>query len=187
MRVAITGGICDGKTTVLSALAEAGYPTFSADAVLTELYGEPTFVQGLVAILGVEAAPGGSVDRVWIRNRALEDDRFRRTLNLYTHAPVLRRVLARMGGDRIAFAEVPLLVEAAAQGHFDRVWVVDAGEAERRRRLEQRVGDTGLAERLLATQLPTAVKAAFADRILRTDAPLETVKSLSVSLARELG
>lgn len=189
MRVAITGGVCDGKTTVLEALREAGYATLSADQVVRELYADSAFLDSLSERLGEAVVEQGIFRRDWVRRRTLEDASFRRRLNRAVHPEVARRMGQRIAafGSRLVFVEVPLLIEAAMQGMFDRVWVVDAGPKERFRRLVERLsGDEDAAKAVLKTQLCTEVKRAFADRILRTDCPLGTVKIMAADLATEL-
>jgi dephospho-CoA kinase len=188
VRIAITGGICDGKSTVLAAIADAGYPTVSADDVLREQYADPSFLAKVADALGSEAVSGGELDRAWVRTRIIEDAKSRRKLNELTHEPALEIVLRRMreaGGK--AFAEVPLLIEACAHPLFDRVVVVTAGAAEQRRRLAERLqGDEAMADRLLRLQLPTCAKIPFADAIVRTDRPRDAVLLGAVRLARDL-
>lgn len=189
MRVAITGGVCDGKTTVLAALGQAGHATISADDVVRRLYSTPSFLDKLSRQLGDQAIVGGRFCREWVRDSALRDPSFRRRLNRLVHPQVAREIREELNafGSRLVFVEVPLLIEAAMQGQFDRVWVVDAGRAERRRRLLERLnGDEEAAMAVLRTQLPTEAKIAFADRILRTDCSLATVKILAAKLATEL-
>ena len=71
---------------------------------------------------------------------------------------------------------MPLLIETATQGLFDQVWVVVAGAEIQKKRLVERVGSEEIAERLIALQLPTEVKIAFANQIQRTDLPFDTVR-----------
>ena len=132
---------------------------------------------------------GGEVNRDWLRNAVTENVFIRRRLNSIVHRPVIDRVLRWMDGHNgHSFVELPLLIETATQGLFDRVWVVMAGKDEQMRRLAAKLkGNALLAERLLATQLPTEAKAAFSDRLIRTNQPPETVRVLVTQLVEELG
>ncbi|MCH8273378.1 MAG: dephospho-CoA kinase [Armatimonadetes bacterium] len=189
MRIAVTGGICDGKSTVLRMLARLGLPVVAADSFVRDLYANPTFVAGLGRELGGQAVSGGRVNRAWVREQTLLEPHFRRRLNALLHAPVLRLLLERMEleGSGPCFAEVPLLIETACQNRFDRVWVVDAGAKERMRRLKERLrGDEAQARALLATQLPTEAKLPFADRIVRTNRPVASVLLLVTRLVAEV-
>lgn len=186
MLVAVTGGPADGKSTILGFAAEMGVATTSADAIVDGLYKEAGFAEALGQNLGQEFVSNGQVDKRALREAAFEGLKFRRKLNSLVHAEVMRRILdwgrSQPGH---ALAEVPLLIEGSCQGWFDRVWVADAGPEERMRRLNDRFeGDEAKAQALLAAQLPTEAKAAFADVLYRTNLPFDTVR-LRVSQAVE--
>lgn len=179
-RIALTGGIAEGKSVILGIVASHGIKTISADEVVREIRTEPEVRSAISAKMGLDEE--ASVDA--IRARVSEDSEFRRWLNHLLHAATLRRMLE----SEAQVFEVPLLIETCTQGRFDRVWVATCGKEEQMRRLIERTGDRATAEKLLATQLPTEVKAAFADRILRTNVPLSHVQSdvLSALVAESL-
>lgn len=186
MRVAITGGIADGKTTVCSTLAEMSYQVVSADDVVAELYTDPAVVERVRAEVGEAFVSSNGIDRGSLRTAVSHDSGLRTKLNAIFHPAVMREILAKTVTKEVAFAEVPLLIETATQGWFDEVWVVAAGEEEQRRRLVERLGSDREADALLATQLPTAAKIPFADRVVRTNTTVETVKSTVNGHVREL-
>ena len=181
MRIAITGGIADGKSTILATVAEMGFPTISADDVVRELYATTGVREAL-------AETFGTVDREKIRERILQDPADRRRLNSIFHLPVMLRIFEFCdAANRPAYAEVPLLIETATQEEFDEVWVASAGADEQLRRLTDSLGgDSALASRLLETQLPTAVKEAFADYVVGTNRPREEVRESVRALAARL-
>ncbi|MEM4410013.1 MAG: dephospho-CoA kinase [Candidatus Caldarchaeum sp.] len=189
VKVAITGGPCDGKSTVLYCIRDMGFPVVQADEVVQRLYASRWFCEVFSRTVSPEFIINGTIDRFLLLRAMVEEGQLRRRLNSLIHPLVFREILWWMEGHKVAFAEVPLLVESVTFGCFDFVWVVDAGEEERFRRLQARLGgDEGLARRLLGTQLPTAGKHAFADEIIRTNCPLEAVrdevKALVVRMAR---
>lgn len=189
MRIAVTGGVCDGKSTVLAMLSELGFPCFSADAIVAEAYSDSSFVQKLTALVGNEVVRGGQVDRRVLLERLLGDDKLRRDLNRLVHPIAMAKLLEEMpaGGETHSFAEVPLLIETATQGWFDRVWVVAAGlDAQMSRLTERFGGDSCLAAQVLGLQLPTEVKAAFGHAIIRTNLPHSRVKDYICELAQQL-
>lgn len=179
MRVAITGGIAEGKSTVLSMLAEAGHPAASADAVAREILSEPATRAALAEIAGLPLTFAPSE----LRQAIAASEAVRRAVNRLMHPAVMDR-LAHSGA---TFFEVPLLVEACLQDRFDRIWVVTCGHEEQRRRLILRYGGEEHVDRMLAAQLPTRAKLPFADLIVRTNAPLDHVRRLLFSSVAELG
>jgi dephospho-CoA kinase len=166
-RIAVTGGVAEGKSTVLATLAELGYTTASADEVAATAFES----EGVQALICDEL--GASADRVAVRVRLSQDAEFRRRLNALMHPIVARQLL----GSEARFVEVPLLLEATMHPFFDRVWVVTCGEAEQRRRLVERLGSPSEADALLRVQLPTQAKIPFADEVVRTNQDEETVRA----------
>jgi dephospho-CoA kinase len=177
--VAITGGICDGKSTVLQELASRGFPTFVADEVAREVLSDPGLLERLVELFGSDAVSGDRLNAAFLRSHVLPDPDRRRKLNALAHSHTLSRLLERVAAtDGLAFVEVPLLIETCSQRYFDEVWVTVSSPEEQLRRLTERLGgDSDAAARLLGTQLPTRAKIPFADKILRTLPPVLSVKS----------
>lgn len=166
-RVAITGGVAEGKSTVLAMLAEMGFATASADDMAASIFESEVVQEFLRAELGPH------VDRGVVRARLTHDADFRRRLNALIHPNVARQLVR----GEARFVEVPLLLEAVLHPFFDRVWVVTCGETEQRRRLVDRLGSPSEADALMRAQLPTQAKIPFADELLRTNQDRETVRA----------
>lgn len=177
--LAVTGGIAEGKSTVMGYLRENGVRCESADDIAREVWEDEELHRQLDARLG---APHTS-DRASLLRAMAANHSLRRAVNSIFHPMVLARMVS-CGAQAI---EVPLLIETCTQGLFDRVWVVTCGQEEQRRRLIARHGECQMVENLLTSQLPTEVKIAFADQIVRTNRSPFDVQSQVVSLARALG
>ncbi len=173
--IGLTGGVAEGKTTVLRILSEMGFRTVSADDVAREVLDDP-IVWDLVA---ERLDLPGSPDRQELRQIIAHDPNKRRVLNSLVHPEVLTRILEA----RPDAVEIPLLIETCIQSLFKRVWLVTCGLDEQRRRLESRLGDPELASSLIQSQLPFETKRCFADQVIRTDHPLQSV----VKSVKEIG
>ncbi len=188
LKVAITGGPCDGKSTVLRFVEECGFAVIQADEIVQRLYSSAWFCRAFSHAVSPEFVINGTIDRALLLRAMVSDPVLRRRLNSFLHPLVFQEIVFWLGWREVAFAEVPLLVESVTFGYFDYVWVVDAGEEERFHRLRSRLGgDEELARGLLRVQLPTAGKRAFADEIIRTNRPLEAVRNEVQRLAVPLG
>jgi len=167
MRIAVTGGIAEGKSTVVRFLGDFGHSTDSSDVFARECFYEPSTQLELATLLG--GAP--PVDAARLRSAISQSDDFRRQVNRVMHPGVVSRILQSSA----TFFEVPLLIETCLHPLFDQVWVVTCGPEEQRARLIQRDGDASAAK-IMASQLTSFVKTPFADVVIRTNAPIETVK-----------
>lgn len=168
MRIALTGGIAEGKSTVLEMARTIGVRVGSADAVVAALWESVAMRERIGQVLGLE----GPVDRSSVREAIASDPARRRALNALFH----RRVLEELLDSHAQLIEVTLLLETCSQGWFDRVWVVSAGREEQLRRLAERSGGDAAVEALLRTQLSSPVRIAFADRVFRTNCPMQDVQ-----------
>lgn len=170
MRIAITGGIAEGKTTVLNWIREAGWPTCSSDDAAREVVNDPAVQRELARIAGLQVP----IQPAALREAILSSSEVRRAINRLLH-PLIGRVTAK---SEAVFHEVPLLFEACLQNRYDQVWVVHCGEEEQKRRLVARYGDEATVERLLSLQLPAKSRLIFADREIRTNSNLDTVRTV---------
>jgi dephospho-CoA kinase len=170
MRVAITGGIGEGKSTILEWIREEGWSVHSSDQAARELFRTPQVNTTLAELAGEE----GPISPSQLRRAMLDSVVVRRRVNALLHPLIHQASRTREEG----FFEVPLLIEACLQNRYDEVWVVTCGAEEQRRRLLSRYEDSDLVDGLLAIQLPTKAKLVFADRVLRTNEPFEHVRSL---------
>jgi dephospho-CoA kinase len=170
VRIAITGGIAEGKSTVLADIAELGHVIASADQMARSVFHDPNVNAQLAALIGVE----GDLRPEILREAMSDSPDLRRKVNLLTHP----RILQSMADSDAVFFEVPLLIETCLQGFFDQVWVVTCGPAEQLRRLTERLADADLAQRLIDSQLRSRAKTPFSDLIFRTNQAHEIVRLL---------
>jgi dephospho-CoA kinase len=174
----VTGGVAEGKSTVVRILEGLGLTSASADRIAAEVVSSPDVARAIEGRVGVHPS-----DRATLRERLANDPAARRAVNAIVHPSVARAVLA----SEVDVVEVPLLLETCLQGHFARVWVVTAAPRSSSPGLAARLGSEEEARRLVAAQLPTATKAPFADAIVRTNRPMRDVQGTVVASAIRQG
>jgi dephospho-CoA kinase len=181
IRIALTGSIGMGKSTVANMFAHAGIPVFDADAVVRALQGPGG---GLVEKIG-EMFPGcvraGTLDRACLAEIVLADRDKLTALERIVHPAVLdarQRFLADHSAALALVFEIPLLFETGGEKEFDKVVVVSAPADVQRARVLHRTGMTAarLAS-ILARQLPDEEKRRRADFIIDTSGDLSTTES----------
>ena len=69
-KIAVTGGIGSGKSTVCELLKQAGYPVFSCDEIYSQMLDEPDFTAAM-EILFPGCVTNGAVDKATLFNRQL--------------------------------------------------------------------------------------------------------------------
>ena len=124
IRIAVTGGMGSGKSTVVAAIKEMGYDTISCDEVYAELTEREELLAKLSDTFGDVLAPDGKLDRKKLSDIVFGDKLKLQKLNDITHSAVMNEVLSRSESSDICFCEVPLLFEGGFQRLFDAVIVV---------------------------------------------------------------
>ena len=143
LRVAVTGGIGSGKSTVLRLIGELGYPVFSADAIGRRIYEDEAVLRAVRARFP-RCMCGDAVDRKALSKVVFSDPEALQALDGITHPAIMRRLRDAMDAapGPLAFAEVPLLFESGTEGDFDRVIVVRRPKEARIRSVVERDGLT---------------------------------------------
>lgn len=191
--VGLTGGMGAGKSTALAALERLGAATISSDAVVHELWaGDEQLREAVLERWGPEVAPGGTIDRSAVAERAFATPEDRAWLEGLLWPLVGARVAAWLGEaradpppggsrPRAAVVEVPLLFESGQQAIYDATIAVVSDEELRRERAAAR-GHASVDERA-ARQLSQEEKAQLATFVVRNDGtPQELEQELSAVL-----
>jgi dephospho-CoA kinase len=136
LRVALTGNLGAGKSTVGALFRGWGARVIDADDVAREIVarGEPAWAE-IEAAFGPEVlATDRSVDRAALRRRVAADPQARRRLETILHPRIRERIdrfIEEAPDAAVVVAVVPLLFETGMEGEFDRLILVDAPEEVR--------------------------------------------------------
>jgi dephospho-CoA kinase len=173
-RIALTGGIASGKSTVAKLFMALGARLIDTDRIARDVVVPPSAVlDRVVARFGPELLHAdGTLDRALLRRMVFAEPDARRDLEAIMHPAIHAEVvrLARDCGGPYQLVAVPLLVETGTQGQYDRVLLVDASPETQRRRLMLRDGvDQEAASHMLAAQATRETRRAVADDIIDND------------------
>ena len=181
IRIALTGSIGMGKSTVAKMFERAGVPVFDADAVVHRLQAPGG---GLVEKIG-ELFPGcvrcGTLDRECLAEIVLADREKLAALERIVH-PAVREArdefVAQHKGAPVLLFEIPLLFETSGENDFDKIVVVSApADVQRSRVLERNGMSLAKLKSILDRQMPDAEKRRRADFVVDTGTDLSTTES----------
>ena len=140
-KIAVTGGIGSGKSLFCNFIKESGYAVYSCDEIYAEIIEE----EGYLSLLQ-ERFPQcfikGELDKKLLSSLIFSDPKERRALENLAHPLIMERLLKKMEGEKIAFAEVPLLFEGGYEELFDCVVALVRSKEERIKAVEKRSGLT---------------------------------------------
>ncbi len=174
MRVALTGGIASGKSTVAALFAELGVPIVDLDEIAREVV--PAGSALLAQVFerfgpGVRAADG-SLDRRALRELVFKDAKERAALEALLHPAIRARAAEREASAHAPYVitVIPLLAETGRASDYDRVLLVDSEERSQRERLAQRDrSNAALIDAALGAQASRAARRALADEVIVND------------------
>lgn len=131
-KIAVTGGIGSGKSTVMKIIAEKGYPIFSCDEIYSQLTSDSDFLNILRHSFGDILNSDGTLDRKKLSEIVFNNPAKLAELDKITH-PAIYKEMFRMADEAggICFCEVPLLFESGAESLFDGVIIVMRNEEQR--------------------------------------------------------
>jgi dephospho-CoA kinase len=180
-RVALTGGIASGKTTVAGLFAELGIPLIDTDLIAREVVepGQPALA-AIVRAFGPEVLDAdGCLDRRRMRERIFADPAVKQRLEAILH-PAIRAEMerqSRVAGGPYQILVIPLLAEGRRRDHVDRVLLVDVPEALQVERLVSRDGvSREQAQASLNAQATRAERLAIADDVIQNSGRVNELK-----------
>ena len=181
-RVALTGGIASGKTTVANLFADLGVALVDSDLIAREVVepGQPALA-AVVAGFGSEVlGPDGRLDRRRLREIIFADPAARVRLEGILHPAIRAEMDRRSAAAKGAYhlLVIPLLAEGSGRDRADRVLVVDVPESLQVERLMARDSVTAAqAEASLRAQASRAARLAIADDVVLNTGRIEDLRS----------
>jgi dephospho-CoA kinase len=189
-RVALTGGIASGKSTVADLFAALGVPVIDTDVIAREVVepGRPALAQVAEAFGRDVLDADGRLDRKRMRERIFADADARRRLEAILH-PAIRAEMerqSRAAGGPYQVLVIPLLTEGGRRDHVDRVLLVDVPEELQIQRVMWRDGVShDQAQASLNAQATRAQRLAVADDVLRNTGRVDDLREQVAELHQQ--
>jgi dephospho-CoA kinase len=181
IRIALTGSIGMGKSTVATMFKRAGVPVFDADAVVRQLQGPGGGLVDKIAELFPGCVRCGTLDRDCLAEIVLADRDKLALLEGIVH-PAVREAreafIAQHPNSPALVFEIPLLFETGGEKEFDKVVVVSAPPEIQLARVLQRPGmSIDKLQSIIGRQMRDEEKRAEADFVVDTGTDLSTTES----------
>jgi dephospho-CoA kinase len=181
IRIALTGSIGMGKSTVAKMFVAAGVPVFDADAVVRQLQGPGGALIGWIGEQFPGCVRSGTLDRECLAEIVLSDPSKLAALEEIVHPAVRdwREAFIDQHRDSPALIfEIPLLYETGGEKDFDKTIVVSTSAETQRARVLGRQGMTpDRLESILKRQMPDEEKRRRADFVVDTSGDLSTTET----------
>ena len=182
-RVALTGGIASGKTTVANLFAAHGVPLVDTDLIAREVVepGQPALAAGGATFGADVLDQEGRLDRRRLREIIFGDAAARGRLEAILHpairAEMERQSAAAADAGPYQLLVIPLLAEGGRRNHVDRVLVVDTPESVQVARLMARDAVTReQAEASLRAQAARTARLGMADDVVTNTGRIEDLR-----------
>ncbi len=181
LRVALSGGIASGKTTVSDTFASFGVPVIDADILARQAVAPAS--EGLEKITSrfgkAILTADGTLDRKKLRSVVFDDSKARSDLEKIVHPQVRQLTLQQLNhhekkGAPYALIVIPLLIETEQQSHYDHVIIVDVDRETQINRIAIRDRSSReLAEKILASQATREQRLSAADDVIYNECSKE--------------
>lgn len=174
LRIAVTGNIGTGKTSVCKVFESLGIKVYYADLEAKKFYTQESVIQAVKKLFGDDVFSGeGKLDTEKLASIVFSDEHKIKQLNAIIHPLVLEDYLQWAEANKnetYVIYESALLFESGFAAHFHKSILVTAPEELCRQRVLSRSGVTGSDfDQRLAMQIPQDKKAELADIIIVND------------------
>lgn len=135
-KIAITGSMGSGKSEVASYLKGKGYPVFSADEIVAELYqNDSDLIEKINALSTVNLIENGQLNKEKLSKEFFKASSFKQKVEALVHQRVYEMMFKPI--NQTTYYEIPLLFESQMEDEFDQVIVVILDPKLQKQRLMQ--------------------------------------------------
>jgi dephospho-CoA kinase len=193
-KIAITGGLSSGKSTVLQIFKEIGAYAISADDIVHQLLSpNSTIGSQILHLLGEEILEDGKFDRKKIAKIVFNDRKILNALEQILHPAVLEEIhhqytsLKDKQKFQLFVAEIPLLYEIEKAHLFDAVIVVECDPSLAQMRFRQKTKQPSEEfEKRMIHQLSPDIKKAKSNYVILNNGDLSNLKHQVENLFQQL-
>ncbi len=171
LRIALTGGIGSGKSTIASKFQTLGVPIIDSD-IISRTIVEPgsSCLKAITNEFGNGVLTSeGRLDRNKLRNIVFNNLESKKKLEGILHPVIYQEIEAQVNSVKYPYCliVIPLLIETDSVGRFDRILVVDIPEdIQIKRTAERDKTSSKLIEDIIRSQADREQRLKYADDII---------------------
>ena len=186
-KIAVTGGIGSGKTLFCDFLKGFGCEVLSCDEIYRQMLREEEYL-ALLQKNFPDCFVDGVLDKKRLGDRVFACKEDRERLESLAHPIIMQRLLQKMEGKELVFAEVPLLFEGGYEGLFDCVIAIVRKKEARVRAVMERSGlsEDEVLERMDSQFDPALLKEKNC-LIVENDGTLSDLMNKAEEIVNQLG
>lgn len=179
LKIAVTGGIGSGKSTVSSIFEDREYTVFKADDIAKKILVNDKDVRNkIVKAFGEGAYNNKGVNTKYLAEKVFSKKENVKKINSIVHPATIEKIKRLMKEElksaQIVFVEAALIFEAGMENLFDYILYVSADENTRIKRVTERdgVSEEDVKARM-DNQLPEAHKKGHSDFVVENNGSKE--------------
>jgi dephospho-CoA kinase len=181
LRIALTGGIGSGKSTVTSIFEQLGVPVIDSDIISRDIVkpGSICLNKIIQEFSKNILTDNGTLDRKKLRSIVFNNNEKRRKLENILHPAIFEEIDNQVNKVDFPYCliVIPLLTETNMMDNFDRVLVIDVPENVQLQRASQR-DNTSIEniEKILKSQSSRQQRLQFADDVIDNNLTLDKLR-----------
>lgn len=193
-KIAITGGVSSGKSSVCRILKEQGAYIVDTDKIVHDLLSNDSLIrEKVVKLLGTSILIDGQIDRKRVADKVFSQPETLKSLELILHPAVFHKMtlqyqqIKENPKFKLFAVEIPLLYETESAKLFDSIVVVLADqELCRKRYVENNKGSNQSFDLRMQRQMKPMQKAAKADFVLINNGKTEDLEQQVINLLTKI-
>lgn len=191
-KVAVTGGIASGKSTLCCILEEQGAYLLNADHIIHQLLkGDLSIKKGVIDLLGEAVIREGEIDRQAVAESVFSEKKKLKALEKLLHPKLFLAIEKHLSCAKkrlfpLFVIEFPLVQELKKEREFDLVIAVYADEARAKERFMKKGFSASAYEQRMSHQWTPQKKAARADRVIENNSSKAALIEKVMKLIKEI-